>query len=355
MKKVIVLLITFILIIALLAACNNKGNQSIETGQEISEDKEKELRGVQISRKNEKIEIEEFSHSPFSGKAIPEELLQRVIMVSIENSSAARPQSGLNKAAIVYEFLVEGGITRFLALYWDNIPQKIGPIRSVRPYIIDIASEYNALLLHAGASPEGFIKLQDSKIKHLDQIYKGQYYWRDSERKRPHNLYSGRFKVEDYLDELTGQKYEDRFAWQGISLTNPEHANAKLIEIKYWGNYKVFYRYNKEENNYYRYINNTEEAHFTSSGEQIKVDNIIIQFTETHVKDDEGRLSIKLQGEGKALVFKDGMLEELYWHKDEAGITKFFKEEDKEIRLNPGKTWIQIVPESTEVKYTKGE
>src|SRR6056297_2189509 len=184
--------------------------------------------------------------SKFNYLPIDEKVLHRAVMVSIENTPKARPQSGICQAPIVYEFLVEGGITRFLALFWSDIPEKIGPIRSVRPYMIEIAQEYDALLLHAGASPDGFEMLDKIDYTNLDQIYNGKYYWRSQQRPTPHNLYTGEYRINNYLEDMLGIEYENRFNFEEIMIISNAKAGAEEISIDYWGNYEVLYECNRE-------------------------------------------------------------------------------------------------------------
>ncbi len=289
--------------------------------------------------------------APFNGQYINEKVLTRAVMVSVENLAAARPQSGLAEADIVYEFLVEGGITRFLPLYWQKIPEKIGPVRSLRPYLIETALSYDALLLHAGASPEGFEMLSEVEVANIDQIYNGNYYWRDRSKRKPHNLYTGYFKFKNYLNNLTGIDYKQRFPFQQIQLLVNEDIKASIISIDYWGNYSVLYRYLPEKNIYERFLYDFNQPHLTEDGRQLTAKNIIIQYVETEVKDDIGRLKMQLAGENKALIFRDGTVINGYWRANENEYTKYYSSDDKEIKLNPGQTWIQIVPVSTEVKY----
>ncbi|MFW5787884.1 MAG: DUF3048 domain-containing protein [Halanaerobiales bacterium] len=291
----------------------------------------------------------ENQYSPFSGMPVDERILQKAIMAVIENSPQSRPQSGLNDAAIIYEFLVEGGITRFLSLYWETVPDKIGPIRSARPYFVEIANSYKALLLHAGASPEGFARIEELNIDNLDQIYNGNYYWRGSQRETPHNLYTGYFKIQNYLEELTGQEYETRFDFQNISFVSSEDMDAEKINIRYTKDYQVKYEYQSQENNYLRYLNDYDNPHMSSREEQLKASNIIIQFVNTERQDDEGRLKMEILGEGAALILKDGVAIEGRWVKENNEWTKYYDVDYNRVELNPGKTWIQVVPVSTQV------
>ena len=302
-----------------------------------------------------KIKAQKYNFSPFSGRVIQEKFFQNAVMAVIENSKQARPQSGLNSAPIVYEYLVEGGITRFLALYWYEIPNKIGPIRSARPYLIKTSNSYKSILLHAGASPAGFNILQNNDIKHIDQIYNGNYFWRGSEKKIPHNLFTGYFKISDYLNNRTGQEYQSRFEFKDLSFINIEKIEAEKIKIDYWGNYEVNYEYDIKNNVYKRYLNDFETPHLNQNNEQITVKNILVKFVETKSKDDQGRLEMKINGTGKAYYFIDGEFIEGKWKKEEGEWTVFYNNENKEVKLNPGKTWIQVVPTSSEIKYEKGD
>lgn len=293
--------------------------------------------------------------SKFDYLPVNEKTLHRAMMVSVENTPKARPQSGICKAPIVYEFLVEGGITRFLALYRSEIPDKIGPIRSVRPYMIDIAKEYNALLLHAGASPEGFEILENTDYTNLDQIYNGKYYWRSKQRPNPHNLYTGEYRINEHLNNMLGVEYENRFNFEEIMIISNTKSKAKKININYWGDYKVIYKYSPKENAYYRYLGDLDTPHFCENNTQITVKNIIVQFVKTSVKDDAGRLSMDLEGSNEALYFRNGVVSEGYWEKEGENMTRFYNDNDNEITVNPGNTWIQIVPTNTKITYEESD
>jgi len=315
-----------------------------------SEEERPDSEQRETDRDEEDLSLSKFDHQP-----IDENVLHRAIMVSIENTPQARPQSGIGSAPIVYEFLVEGGITRFLALFWADIQEKIGPIRSVRPYMIEIAQEYDALLLHAGASPDGFDILQKTDYTNLDQIYHGKYYWRSQQRPTPHNLYTGEYRITDYLNNMLGIEYSNRFNFEEIMIISNAKSKAEEISIDYWGNYEVLYEYTPEENVYKRFLNSKDNPHLTDNNDQITVKNIIVQFVETEVKDDVGRLSMNLEGKNKALFFRNGVVSEGYWEKNGSELTKFYDANNQLITVNPGNTWIQIVPTNTNITYKESD
>src|SRR6056297_3045109 len=154
-SKLFFLLALVLTTLLLLTACSPDDSTQApeeETSQqeELSESElEEEIKNIEEEYETEMAEEDEFnqnnysSTSPFTGLPVIDEYYKRAVAVSIENSPAARPQSGLEKAEIVYEFMLEGGITRFLAIFWPKVPKKIGPIRSARPALVKTAQSYD--------------------------------------------------------------------------------------------------------------------------------------------------------------------------------------------------------------------
>ncbi|MBI5221693.1 MAG: DUF3048 domain-containing protein [Candidatus Magasanikbacteria bacterium] len=114
-----------------------------------------------------------------------------VVGIMIDNHPDARPQSGLVAAKIVYEAPAEGGITRYFAIF-DSIQsvEKVGPVRSARPYFVDWLEEYSGLYMHCGGAPEALAKIKSEKVFDADEFFNGPYYWRDESRIAPHNLFT---------------------------------------------------------------------------------------------------------------------------------------------------------------------
>lgn len=278
--------------------------------------------------------------------------LTRPLAAVIENHPSSRPQTGLNEAELVYEFLVEGGLTRFLALYFSQVPAEIGPIRSLRSYMVETAAGYDCRLLHIGASPLGYQYLSQFQVDHLDEISRGSYYWRDSQRSRPHNIFTGR-------DSLPEEARDKHFAL--LPAGNPDSSKASVslavrekadkIEIRYWGGYTVYYLYNEEERNYLRFLGDASRPHLNTAGDQLSARNIIVKYVSTRVIDDIGRLKMELDSQGELLFFQQGALISGYWLKNSGGKTEYYSREGEPLEFLPGSTWIQVVPQNTEVNY----
>jgi len=106
----------------------------------------------------------------------------RPVAVVINNHHKALPQSGIGQAAICYEVLAEGNITRIVAVFHDFDAQKIGPVRSARPYLLEFAADYDAIFVHHGGSPRGYDLIEESGIADLDAMRLSEPFWRDPER-----------------------------------------------------------------------------------------------------------------------------------------------------------------------------
>lgn len=277
--------------------------------------------------------------------------LKRPVMAVVENHPRSRPQAGLEEADFVYEVLSEGGITRFLPVYYRELPEKVGPIRSVRDYIGVLSAEHGALLLHAGASEGGYARISADDVISLDEISRSQYYWRSSERRMPHNLFTGNDKIKDYLDGLDWQQDLSAFKFDFSNRNNPDtkrSADIEEVDLFYWGNYLVSYKYDQSSNKYDRYINN--EPHKVESGQQLTADNIVVLHADTNVIDDVGRLSVDLDSGGKGYLFDNGGKQEIRWSRNNGRIT-LFDDDDQEVLIKSGRTWIQIMPVSARVEY----
>ncbi len=277
--------------------------------------------------------------------------------VMIENIAESRPPSGLNKASVVYEALAEGGITRFLALFpvGDEITE-IGPVRSARKYYITYAEEYRPLYIHAGGSPNAleYLKSSTTNVIDFNQFRHGPNFWREKTRRAPHNLYTStelllrglRDVAPDVQPTFTPWTFKDEPSVSSLPAT------TKDIVINYSSfNYKTTFKYDRGQNQYVRYQGDTE--HVTKDGGKIQPKNIVVLFVKTGLLDgDKQRLDMETIGEGKLLMFRDGTAITGTWKKPSAAErTKFLDANGEELALNPGMTWVSVVPTDRTVEY----
>ncbi|HLD34640.1 MAG TPA: DUF3048 domain-containing protein [Patescibacteria group bacterium] len=283
-----------------------------------------------------------------------------VLGVMIDNLSDARPQYGLTEAMIVYEALAEGGITRFLAIFSEKqTVEMVGPVRSARPYYLDWLAEYgDALYLHCGGSPAALKLIKERNIFDANEFYWGSYYWRSGYQSAPHNIFTNSAKWQAIYSDY-GEIH--RVSWVGWGFRESPSADGepiRAVSIKYGPGYQVDWEYVKTEDQggyYRRFIN--QEVHRGFRGAEgpfpIEAQNVLLQYTETKVLDDVGRKEITAIGRGEARIFRDGLMWRGLWKKENlSSRTIFYNEQGEEIKLAPGKTWVQVAPKGTAVEIT---
>lgn len=263
--------------------------------------------------------------------------------IMIENSEAARPQSGLSEASVVYEAIAEGGITRFLALYQDTSPGDVGPIRSVRPYYLQWALGFDAPLAHVGGSPEALNDIRAWGAKDLDQFFNSGAYHRITSRYAPHNVYT----AVDTLTQLSiakGYTASTFTPWVRKVEAASKLPTARSIDLILSGPlYNVHYDYDATTNSYKR--SEGGAPHLDANGNvQISPKVIIGLVTPYGIQSDGKHSDYGTIGSGAAYVYQDGLVSIGSWHKaDDKGPMTFTDAAGKPLALNAGQTWLTAV------------
>ncbi|MDP2720674.1 MAG: DUF3048 domain-containing protein [bacterium] len=278
------------------------------------------------------------------------------LAVVIENHTDVRPQSGLNKADVVYETLAEGGITRFLAIFLAS-ETSIGPVRSNRPYFLDWVSEYSAGYAHVGGSPEAQGLVKTYSIRDLDQFFIGApTYERVSYKYAPHNVYTttqklrGAAATRGYKGPVTIKSWQ--FADEEMPLES--RPKAFTLDLGFSGayGYDVRWVYEPKTNTYQRF--NGGAGHIdAATNTQLTAKTIIVEYAAVS-PDPSGHSRIKINtiGSGKVIVFTNGNATAGTWKKaSRPDRTAFFDNNGKEIPLNRGLIWIEVVPDDSPVSF----
>ena len=287
-------------------------------------------------------------YSPLTGEEVPDiaSTKQVVTGVMIENSLDARPQSGLKQAGIVFEAIAEGGITRFLALYQEQKPQMIGPVRSLRLYDVDWFAPFQASIAHVGGSLYALREVRNGHYRDIDQFFNSQYYWRSTDRWAPHNVYTSFAKL-DQLNKKNGYTKSVFKSWPRTDGDPAKKITAKTIDVTISGPlYNSRYIYNPKTNLYVRYQNGAPHLD-REKGKITPSVVIVMDVHEETVLQDGYREVIKTTGIGKAHIFQNGTEIEEYWHKKDRGSQiKFTDAKGEEITFTRGQTWITAVPKN---------
>jgi hypothetical protein len=288
--------------------------------------------------------------STLTGLQVDPAVNQRPVTgVMIENSLDARPQSGLSDAGVVFEAIAEGGITRFLALFQDNVTADVGPIRSARPYYVQWAMGFDAGYAHVGGSPEALADIKAWGVKDLDQFANGGSYHRVASRAAPHNVYTGI----NNLNDLETAKGYGASAYTGFVRKKAAPAKvptAKTIDIAISGPlYNVHYDYNAATNSYNR--SEGGAAHTDANGtKQISPSVIVTLVTSYGLEADDHHSQYGVIGSGQAYIFQDGTVTTATWTKaDSKSQLTFTDAAGKPLGLNPGQTWLTAVSAAGQV------
>ena len=300
-----------------------------------------------------KDEQEPAFQSPLTGEKTDVEPNARAVAVVVNNHPAARPQSGLHKADLVYEVLAEGNVTRFLAIFESEQPERIGPVRSAREYFLKLAKGYDSFFIAHGYSPDAKDMLDNGFIDHLNGIqYDGTLFKRADFRKAPHNSYITFDNIkkggESRGYQLNGSPEGFHFLSEE-QLENLSGDEAKRIQVSYGtSTFDVQYEYDTEATKYHRYANG-EETVDLETNESILLDNILIVEMDHEVIDNAGRKAIDLTSGGRGYLLQKGIRNEVTWENVGGRILPFINGE--EVKFVPGKTWINIVPSLDRVTF----
>jgi hypothetical protein len=291
-------------------------------------------------------------------------LPNRVVQFSIDNVESI-PQSGLSKADIIYEMPAEGGLTRLQALFYGETPDVVGPIRSARPYFIDLAREYNAVFVHHGGSQAAFDYLDTGVVDDISTNTNYKIFYRTDDRYAPHNSMLHyfdlwevirdrsidvlkEFRTFTFAPELTAKELEERKeALEGEEPIVPA-VTAITVENPYA---IVEYKFIQETNIYEHYVDG--ELYIDAENDQpIIASNILIQYVKSKVLDKYKRLAIDMTAGGDALLFTGGNVVEGTWSRANLDSPTIFTDaEGNEFVLTRGKTWVHVIDQNSEVTY----
>ena len=186
MKKILIILL-ILLIILLAGLLGIKiANTYIQNNQLIENKQEDAVNETESIFEEKEVQIFKGNDRPFA--------------VMIDNHSDAWPQAGLQQAYMIYEIIIEGGATRFEALFKkDCLPDKLGPVRSSRHYFLDYAMEHDAIYVHFGWSPLAQSDIKTLKINNINGIY-DTFFWREPPKTSYHNAFTSAENLKKYIE-----------------------------------------------------------------------------------------------------------------------------------------------------------
>lgn len=296
---------------------------------------------------------ESLFRSELTGLPVDREVLdKRPVAVMLDNHIGARPQSGLAEAEVVFEFLAEGNITRYMAVLQEADLNSIGPVRSARPYFIDKALEFDPLYVHVGGSVQALEDIETLQMADIDGMNRGgDTFWRTNHKKIPHNMYTSTEALraaaersgyrESFDIEFPEFNEEDRDWTEGAAL--------ERIRFGFSRYYKPAFVYDAENGFFRRLVK--DSPHLEEFTDQpVTAKNLLVLRADTRVIDQEGRLAIKTVGSGTGLYATNGRSVEITWEKTDRRSGTVYRVGEEPLLLNPGNTWIVVIPQALEVE-----
>lgn len=274
----------------------------------------------------------------------PEEAALPAYAVMIDNQADARPQSALSQASVVFEVPVEGGLTRYMAIFdaSSTVPE-VGPVRSARPYFVEIADGMDAVYGHVGGSDEALnLAKALPGFKDINEFYNGGTFWRSNRRAAPHNVYTSVASLRG-LAEKKGWAAPAEVAWKFLPADATSTAPAKpaVATIDYPAVPTIRWTFDPEIHGYRRALEKTPQK--DADGREVLAANVLILETDGKAIDDYGRLKIRTTGSGKLTLHRDGNALSGVWRRAQGEPFRFETEGGTDLRLRPGPIWIQIV------------
>ncbi len=351
----------FLIAVMILSACQSKKSSKTEKEQkentkiQTTEKTQNNIKKEEVEKEQEKEKEQEVAIAPEIEKFFADYVNSdsRPVAVMVDNDNdQARPQAGLDEAYLIYEMVVEGRSTRFMAFFKNANTAKIGPVRSSRHYFLDYVMENDAIYTHYGWSPKAMTDIPALGINNINGINGGDdsIFWR--ERKFKGDWHSAFTSIEKIAARANKKGYKSETENKNGIVYSEKYLDIKTektannVKLNYAKHYSTGYNYNSETKLYEKTING--KSHKMQNGETLKFKNVIIMLAEdTPLGDGSDRRNINTTGSGKGYYITDGYCKNITWSKStRSGQTVYKDEAGNELVINPGKTIINIISPS---------
>ncbi len=272
-----------------------------------------------------------------------ESLTRPALAVKIGNNVEARPQAGITEADIVYEEIVEGGVTRYMAIYNSTVPERVGPVRSVRGMDPNITLNWGGIFAYSGGTSTNESKIKNTDgILALNETAAGNGMKRDSSRRAPNNLYA----IPSVLFQRDGKPVPPvaQFKYSKNTVDATEEVSSFVIGFK--SGFACTWTWDATQSKFLRSYG--AKPVVDQKNKQVVAENIVIQFIR-YPSESEGITT----GSGDVWVFRDGRVIKGTWNRPDVGSPATFTDAKGEIiALRPGQTWVELASTTTPVTIT---
>jgi len=349
-NRTLVFILDGIFILALLAGLflvlSKRSNFQVKPGETKSGQQNGEIAGTQSQTAGPK--------SPISG-LVCANANRRPFAVMLSGDTITRPLSGISQADMVFEMpVVQGGITRSLAVYVCESPTVIGSVRSARQDFIPLADGLNAIYAHWGGSHFALDILKNGVIDNLDALANPyNAFYRQSGIIEPHNGFTSMNRLLNAAQKLN-YSLENKFVgYPHLSQDQIQNhgQESKNITVGYPSPSDVKFQYDPATNSYLRFRGDAKEMD-RNTGKQVEAKNVVIMRAQT--SELEGQYNtVQVTGTGKITLYLNGQEINGSWKKGKSDESKlfFYDDNDQEIKFVPGSIWVEIADPSIAVSY----
>ncbi|GAA1716314.1 DUF3048 domain-containing protein [Isoptericola hypogeus] len=271
------------------------------------------------------------------------------VAVKIENAPEARPHQGLERADIVWEQVVEGGISRFVAVYHSKQPTTVGPVRSVRPMDPAIVAPMHGILAYSGGQPPFIEDVGEAGVQSVYMDRGDAGFRRSGDRLAPHNVYGNvrTFTAQANKSRTEPPKAQFAYARKVGDGTAAQGRKVKVADVRLSAFQQTVWSWQAKAKKYARSDGGSSSF---SSGERVRARNVLLMSVaveNTSFRDPSGAPVPKtvMVGKGKGALLSGGRVIQVFWSKSGKGKpVKLKTRQGDPVRLDPGNLWVELVP-----------
>ncbi|MFC8600034.1 DUF3048 domain-containing protein [Isoptericola sp. NPDC057191] len=287
---------------------------------------------------------------PLTGVRSDEVAARPALAVKIENAPEARPQTGLEDADLVWEEVVEGGITRFVAVYHSKLPKVVEPVRSVRPMDPDVVAPLGGVLAYSGGQAPFIAEVEKSGTQSVIMDRGDAGFSRDPDRAAPHNVVGDVQAFLDQADDDRAAPPPAQFRYAGAAgdgTASADGSQAATVDVELSPAQRSVWDWSGKQKQWLRSEGSRESV--SAAGKRLAATNVLVlsvDVVDTRYKDPAGAPVPKteLVGQGKGVLATGGKTVPVRWSKKDQRSPVQVTHDGEPAELDPGSTWVELVP-----------
>jgi hypothetical protein len=289
--------------------------------------------------------------APLSGMPDPTGISLRrpALTVKIENTPEALPQWGIDQADVIYEEIVNGGITRLAAVFNSHAPAKIGPVRSVRPTDTQVVWPLGGIFAYSGGAAYAVASISTAPVKLIDESSAGDAMYRVSDRYPPHNL----FAIGSKLFAFGGKPVPPPalFSYRPAG-TTPVGKPASRFTVTFPSIYAVTWNWDTATASWDRTL--FAKPDITGTGVRESPKNVVVMWVQYVNGIGTEASYANLQGHGPVAIFTDGKVIHGIWTRgpSKADVIQYTSVKGATLQLTPGQTWMELLNQGVPLVVT---